>query len=75
MVLRKHRKPCDPGDHPNKVQISRDVLELENLDPSEVENSTGKIILYFSKIKLKDMHALQKEMLAEIRVRGNTLEK
>ena len=76
LACRKHKKTLRPREgHPNKIQLSRDMLELENPDSSEVERTVGHIFLDFSKVRLKDVHSLQKETFTEIRVRGNTLEK
>ena len=57
-------------DLPNKVQLSKEELQLENSDPDEVGHTTRMIFLDFSKIQLKDVHSLQKEALIEIQVRG-----
>ena len=48
-------------------------MDLEAPDSIEVNISIGKIFLDFSKMWLMDVHALQKVTVAEIRVRGSTL--
>ena len=45
-------------EHTNKFELTIEVLDLENSDPSEVGSTTGPIFLDFSKIQLKYVHAL-----------------
>ena len=50
-------------------------MELETPDPNKVDRTAGQIFLDFSKMQLKNVHALKKAAVAEIRVRGSTLKK
>ena len=63
------------GDHPIKVQLQREFFDLEAPDSSEIDRTAGHIFLDFSKMRLKDVHALQKLVIVEIIVRGSTLQK
>ena len=51
------------------------MLEFGALDPSEVHNNSTPIFLDFSKVQLKDVHALQRVAVTEIQICGNTLDK
>ena len=62
-------------DHPIRVQIQREVLNLETPDCIEVERSVGHIFLDLLEMRLMDVHALQKATVAEIIIRGSTLSK
>ena len=65
----------EKGDHPIRVQIQREVLDLEATNSNEVDRSAGQIFLYFLKMRLMDVYALQKVAVAYIRVRGSNLGK
>ena len=62
-------------DHPNKVQLGKEVWEFEALDPNEVHNNSTPILLDFSKVQLKDVHALQRVEVTEIWIRRNNIDK
>ena len=69
-------KPQIPrGDHPIRLHIQREVLDLEPPHSIEVDISTGHILLDFLKMRLMDVYALQKGVVVEIRLRGSTLGK
>ena len=51
------------------------MLEFGSQDPSEVHNNSTLIFLDLLKIQLKYVHALQRAVVTEIQIRGNTLNK
>ena len=59
--------PEPPGPrvyHPIRVKLQREVLDLNTPNSSEVDRSVAHIFLDFSKMLLKDVHALQKATVA-----------
>ena len=43
-------------------------------DPNDVHNNSTPIFLDFSKIQLKYVHALEREVVTETQIQGNTLD-